>query len=94
MSEKEINDNKEENNNLKENEIPGEKDLDSNKNEEDKNDDSKSIILAPYNSYDSGNNNDSEEEDEGQDLDVLNEACIFDSLAQQGNINYERNNNN
>ena len=94
MSEKEINDNKEGNNNLKENEIPGEKDLDSNKNEEDKNDDSKSIILAPYNSEDYGNNNDSEEEDEGQDLDVLNEACIFDSLAQQANINYEKNNNN
>ena len=90
MSENEKNSNKEDNNNSKENKISEEIDLDSKKDEEDKNEDSKSIILAPYNSFDSENNNNDSEEEE-QELDVLNEACKFDSLAQQGNIKYVKN---
>ena len=57
--------------------------------EEVTNDDSKSLILAPYNSYISQNDN---EEEEKEELDILNEACDFESLAQEANIEYEKKN--
>ena len=56
-------------------------------NEEDKNNESKSLILAPFNTE--GSNHDSDEEEE--ELDTLNEALKFEPLAKEGNIKYEKN---
>ena len=94
MDVKEI-DTKENNNNQDKNEKTEEINLEPKKdidNEEDTNNDSKSLILAPYNSFISESNSDSEEKEEEPELDVLNEACIFESLAEQANINYEKKN--
>ena len=60
--------------------------------EENENDESKSLILSPYNSEYSNNDND-EDEDNVKDLDVLDEAMEFNDLAQKPNINYEKQNN-
>ena len=59
------------------------------------NEDSKSIILAPYNSMENSfSSNSNEEKDSFKDLEILNDICEFDSQAQKANEIYQKTNNN
>ena len=76
-------DNKDESNN--------EQDLNASPNIE-QNEDSKSIILAPYNSYVSLNNSIKEEDDDDmKEINIMNDICQFEQQAQIANVKYEGN---
>ena len=62
--------------------------------EPEQNDDSKSLILAPYNSYDSLNNSLKEEINDLKEINIMNDICQFETQAQIANIKYEENNHN
>ena len=62
--------------------------------EPEQNDDSKSLILAPYNSYDSLNNSLKEEIDDLTEITIMNDVCEFEPQAQIANLKYEESNHN
>ena len=88
MEEKENNTNKDQNTESKESENNNEEEVHFN--EENENEESKSTILAPYNSFISNSDNNEEGEEDGKELDILNEACDFNNLAQKANVDYEK----
>ena len=61
------------------------------------NEDSKSIIYAPYNSYisldNSFNSNSNKEKYDFDDLEFLNDICEFELQAKKANEIYQKNNN-
>ena len=68
-----------------------EQDLNASPNIE-QNEDSKSIILAPYNSYVSLNNSIKEEDDDDmKEINIMNDICQFEQQAQIANVKYEGN---
>ena len=58
------------------------------------NEDSKSIILAPYNSLDNSYySSENEEKGDFKDIEILNDICEFNSQAQKANEIYQKTNN-
>ena len=73
-------------------ELDNENDLNDSPNIE-QNDDSKSLILAPYNSYVSLNNSLKEEVyDDLKEINIMNDICQFEPQAQMADKKYAENN--